>query len=253
VQDPNGMEQAFLWDPESGMHLLSTRNSMAYAINERGWVVGGYEMGNKSWCAFLWDQTHGLRDLGSAANGFRNAFALNDVGQAIVVRRDSAFLVQLDEDGAVQTCDSLPLWGPPRVNGRGQVAGMMRGRHKTNVGLWDAKAGVLTLSREAFQTGIVGINDAGQVLFSQVRNATVCVFGKTVRQPPWLYFLWDPNQGEIPLNRYAALQEGETFWATDINNNGGIVGRVRSGTGGASRVVLLEPIRERWPKRTPHP
>ncbi len=252
VQDANGVEQAFFWDPNSGVCLLGTlggSSSWANAINDRGWIVGGYQLDKNNQRAFLWDQTHGMRNLGPAGGTFRLAWTLNDANQAVVFDAGGTFIVRMDEQGVVQTCDRLPIQGLPRMNNSGRVVGVTRVTQDESVAAcWDPNAGLQTLSREAFDTGAAAINDAGQVIFSQERDAPVQVLGKTLLASQAEWFLRDPKRGEIPLNRYVSVKKGETLWLTDINNQGCILGVVHSDKGGTSRAVLLEPIPERWNK-----
>ena len=56
-------------------------------------------------------------------------------------------------------------------------------------------------------------------------------------------YLWDPERGRIPLDRY--LRGLRRFMVEDLNNEGCIIGRAET-KDGLTRPVLLEPIAERW-------
>ena len=59
-------------------------------------------------------------------------------------------------------------------------------------------------------------------------------------------FLWDPNRGPVPLDRYVSVGRTDELWLTDLNNHGCLVGAVQSTKQSRSEGVLFEPIPERW-------
>lgn len=105
----NGVEQAFIWTPNGGMECLGGLNipeaqgqagkTWAYAVSGDGSVVvGHYEFQNGSHTngAFIWDRTHGMRDLTDLIAGqvledlpalgidrLWDAIAISDDGQTI--------------------------------------------------------------------------------------------------------------------------------------------------------------------------
>jgi probable HAF family extracellular repeat protein len=252
-RDPNGVEQAFLWDPNSGMHMLGTlggTGSQAHGINNHGWIVGVYYRSEHNPHVFIWDQTRGMRDLGLGDWWFGVGWGLNDANQTVASNMEGEFIVRMDEQGVVQTRDRLPAGGLSRMNNRGQMAGTAKGKHqKTAVVRWDPNSGLRTLSCDAYATSVSAINDAGQVLFSQVRDAPVHVEGTILLAARQKCFLWDPERGEIGLGRYVSLGRGKVLSLKDINNQGCIVGTIYCEKTGTGRVVLLEPIPERWGQR----
>lgn len=60
---------------------LGGANSRAYAINQRGWVVGEAETKEGNLHAFLWTPEEGMRDLGTRGGSISRAYAINDRGQ----------------------------------------------------------------------------------------------------------------------------------------------------------------------------
>lgn len=60
---------------------LGGASSRAYAINERGWVVGEAETRDGANRAFLWTPETGMRDLGTFGGAASRAFAINDRGE----------------------------------------------------------------------------------------------------------------------------------------------------------------------------
>jgi probable HAF family extracellular repeat protein len=250
TEDASGVRQAFFWDPNGGMRLLGTLGGMsseAHALNSRGQVVGAYQVGKTYYRAFLWDYSGGMRDLGDPNYGFRRAWAINDAGQIVAFASRGSFLLQVDEQGAVQACSRIPLIGLLGLNDKGAVVGLVRAsQDRIDVAVWRAETGMQALSLDALQATTSGINDAGQVLYSQTHAAPVRLLGRTLLDSHPRYSLWDPKRGEIPIHRYVPLKRGESFWATDLNNEGCIVGAIQSTKKGTSRAVLLEPVPERW-------
>jgi len=250
TEDANGVKQAFFWDPNGGMRLLGTLGAMsseAHALNNRGQVVGAYQTGKTDYHAFLWDRSGGMRDLGDPNYGFRRAWAINDAAQIVAFASRGSFLLRVDEQGAVQACSRVPLIGLLGLNNKGSVVGLVRApQDRIDVAAWRAESGMQALSLDAPQATTSGINDAGQVLFSQTHAAPMRLLGRILLDSRPEYSLWDPQRGEIPIHKYVPLKRGESFWATDLNNDGCIVGAIQSTKKGTSRAVLLEPIPERW-------
>jgi len=79
--DAAGRERAFLWTPERGMEDLGTlpsgTSSEAYAINDRGQVVGRTTPNDR---AFVWTRSTGMIELPSLTGSGR-AYGLNERGQ----------------------------------------------------------------------------------------------------------------------------------------------------------------------------
>ena len=89
------------------------------------------------------------------------------------------------------------------------------------------------------------INDFGQVVYSERHFSDWQRRSKRLFPHRLRSRLWDPERGEIPLNRYVPAGGGD-FVIQDLNNKGCIVGYIRSRDGRRSRGVLLEPIPKRW-------
>ncbi|HMJ86973.1 MAG TPA: choice-of-anchor Q domain-containing protein, partial [Vicinamibacterales bacterium] len=79
--DATGRERAFLWTPERGMEDLGTlpggTSSEAYAINDRGQVVGRTTPNERP---FVWTRSTGMIELPSLTGSGR-AYGLNERGQ----------------------------------------------------------------------------------------------------------------------------------------------------------------------------
>lgn len=99
TETPNGVvTHAFVWSASGGMKAIAGAGvqSVAFGINNRGEVVGGYDAGD-SYRAFVWSESAGLRDLGAPAGvTFSTAWAINDSGTVVgnfgVPRGSSAFV-----------------------------------------------------------------------------------------------------------------------------------------------------------------
>jgi len=71
-------DRPFLWTPESGLRDLGTLSGWGWGVPTHGWafgmnardeVVGGSEIQPGEEHAFLWDESHGLRDLNERVDG----------------------------------------------------------------------------------------------------------------------------------------------------------------------------------------
>jgi RHS repeat-associated protein len=102
--------RAFLWTPEQGMRSLGSLGgiSIAYAVNDHGWVVGTSQAGDGTVHPFLWTPTGGMVDLYPQADDFQlnAATGVNDHGQVIG---------QVAHDGVLQAF----VWQD--TNGNGQA------------------------------------------------------------------------------------------------------------------------------------
>jgi probable HAF family extracellular repeat protein len=86
---------AFLKSPEQALQNLGTlpyqTNSIAYAINDSGWIVG--ESGGR---AFLWTPSGGMQDLNNLVAGLpavtlREAYGINKRGEIAGYTDNSVF------------------------------------------------------------------------------------------------------------------------------------------------------------------
>jgi len=132
--------RAFLWQDGAMQDLgtLGGNDAVAFLINEQGQVTGwSYTSTTQAdaGCylplatgSFLWDEAHGMRNLGSLGGGCTVAQALNDHGQVVGGSlligggTQRAFLWQ---DGAMQDLGGFPGWDtlPFAVNEAGQTIG----------------------------------------------------------------------------------------------------------------------------------
>ena len=173
--DPNRSEDehGFLWQDGAIRDLgtLSGRESSAYAINERGQVVGSSEVPGGSADqrhAFLW-QEGSLRDLGTLGGKESTAWGLNERGQIVGRAQTSggAWHAYLWQDGRMHDLGTLggKESAATAVNERGQVIGKapppaarrMRSSGRTGRCATSARWGGQSSSPTA-------INDAGQVV-----------------------------------------------------------------------------------------
>ncbi len=246
-------------------------SSIAYAINDRGQVVGSSDLaltaGNKNVAdshAFLWE-SGSMRDLGTLGGQDSDADAINERGQIIGTsdvelpgvrgkRTVHGFLWANDRMAAIG------IRGPVAINERGAIAGGDR--------LW--QSGKTVSLRPLVEA--LDLSDAGQVVgYCRVKgNGMPCIWrnGRVKRLP----LLSGGDRGQaVDINargqivgwsnvaarqpeRHAVVWErgtitdlgtlgGKSSEATDINNTGQIAGW--SGTrNGNPRAVT-------WTRRTP--
>jgi len=123
-----GPYHAFLWEQGMMMDIgsLSGGNTIAYAINHRGQIVGSSYVGGASH-AFLWERGV-MIDLGTLGSDFSLAQAINDKGQVAGIsdRSSGARAAFLWENGVMRDIGNLGgtwLTNVVGINAKGQVAG----------------------------------------------------------------------------------------------------------------------------------
>ena len=87
-----GQAHAYLWDPTTGIRDLGTLgdDSIAYAVNDSGIVVGSYipNDGRIYYHGFIWTEATGMVDIGVPGGGDSNTaevfcFAINNAGNVV--------------------------------------------------------------------------------------------------------------------------------------------------------------------------
>jgi len=252
MEDPNGRERAFIWDPNHGRMLLPTLGggtSRALAINDLGQVVGEAETPAGVRHAFLWDPVAGIQDLMPTSTTENRAWSVNDAGKIVVFGKGGPFLVSAD-DAATTQRRSIPVRGLIRISDVGEIAAATQtGSRRWEVVLWREGSGVQTLFQlEAESVDTPFVNDVGQVVVGWRDRLQFRLFERPLFPLSHNGCLWDPRRGRISLDRYLGVGRGEDFWLTDLNDQGCIVGQVAATKDSRSRGILLEPIPERWGK-----
>jgi len=247
--DPNGYRRGFLWDVnDDRRQMLGTfggHHAIAQDLNDKGQIVGYAEDATLQRRAFLWDPNSGMRDLGSLGGDQSVALRLNEAGQVVgwcwtKARRTHLFLWDPVE-GMIDLGASGN--GPFRccINNRGFVVrrfGTTAG--KTYFATWTKETG----ARELDFVGVASaepcaLNDANRFLI-RGRPAHLKLLGQSVRRRQECY-LWDPNDGIIPLQPRVPIPDLIYLKVTDINNKGCITAVIRTKGADLLRAVLLEP------------
>jgi probable HAF family extracellular repeat protein len=252
MHDPNSRERAFVWDPHEGRRLLPTlggSKGRALAINDSGQVVGGAETAAGIVHAFVWDPASGIRDLTPSSTTLTRAISVNNAGQVILAATGGPVLMDLRDAGA--TAHPISARGLIEINNAGDVAGFVpTGPRSFDVVVWRENTG----TRKLFQMTADGadttkMNEAGQVAFAQTSRSRLGLLGRRLFAANRMKtFLWDPNRGPVPLDRYVSVGRTDELWLTDLNNHGCLIGAVQSTKDSRSQGVLFEPIPERWEK-----
>ncbi len=268
--DPNGIMQAFLWDPENGRRMLvNAGNSMASNLNNRGQVVGTLftarsKLPGTRWIprqAFIWDKVDGMRKLFPIARWESEAFAINDAGQVMGragtynsrSHLTSCFWHSTFGGSLTPLRSPIDYPGGDDLNNNGCVIGTTYHWDKSErwAYLWTAQAGpeaIKYLFPVERPLAPRRINDANQVLYGERCVNSFQRFSKKLFPPHEQRCVWDPQRGKIVLDKQVPQEIGKLLHVRDINNRGCIIGIIRSAGLGQELAVLLEPIPERWGK-----
>ena len=244
--------RALLWQ-NGAMRDLGTlgtgTDAMAQFINERGQIVGWSYTGTPltGFCifplatgSFIWDQAHGLRDLGNLGGGCTLATGINDAGVIVGdnVNDQTIQRAFIWKDGKIQDLGGTlggSQTGAEGINNSGQVAGFatLVGETFTHAALWRRVGEIIDL-------GAVG-QDASS--FASSINSKAQVVGAS--EPSGLFdnstraFLWDKGSirdlnALIPPRATLHLQ-----WAQDINDRGEITGSGLDASGNVHAYLLI--------------
>jgi probable HAF family extracellular repeat protein len=207
-----GGSWAFLWKRGRMYNLGPT---IAYGINDRGQVTGGFPPD-----AWLWTHKTGLQDVGSLGSGGATGLGINDrkeiVGNSGVATDDN-FHAFFWKDGHMRDlgtfgegCNTYGFG----INSLSQVVGQSCGR----AFVWTESDGIRDLGTldQGYNTKATAINDMGQIVGSSAAF--------TLNGTHSVYF----TPGEvIDLGTVAGY---ESNWAQGVNNRGQVVGRLFSWT-----------------------
>jgi hypothetical protein len=203
-------DSVFLWEPGCELRDLGTFGYPACIghprINNAGQIGAGAQDANGVWRALVWDPNRGMRDLGV-------------------------------------TDPAAPQRAGIHVNNRGRVVGRFgTPSDPWLIRTWCESDGVRSLvSVPGHEAYPLALNDAGQLLVEVHSTGFDWKHGNLCGAQTE-YYLWDPDRGLVLLRRRIGRRgiHDRDFYVYDID----AVGRVAGGFG--SRVVLLEPIPERW-------
>jgi probable HAF family extracellular repeat protein len=231
------LRHAFLWE-RGVMKDLGTLPggtvSGAFAINERGQVVGSSRVANGETHAALWEPDGTIIDLGTLVvpSSQSLAFAVNESGQAVgwssfVERRGEGLLWDRDTMTKLGTLSGGQFSRAFDINDRGQVVGYSDvAGGLLHACIWERgrPTDVFTLTALASQSGDpLAINNLGQVVG----------LSKAAANPPPGAFLWERGN-MIHLN---PLPGGLSSQALDIKDLGEVVGRSDTATGEVHAVL----------------
>jgi len=250
TSDPNGHHRAFLWDLSNDRRqMLGTfggNHAVAQDLNDKGQIVGYAENAALQRRAFLWDRHSGMRDIGTLGGDQGVALRINDAGQVVgwsftTENRTHLFLW----DPAEGMTDLGPAGtGPSRchINSRGFVVrrfGTTAG--KTYFATWTKEGGARELDFIGVESAEpCALNDANRFLI-RGKPADLKLLGRSLRRRQECY-LWDPNDGVIPLHPRVPIPDLIYLKVTDLNNKGCITAIIRKKDADQLRAVFLEPV-----------
>jgi hypothetical protein len=254
--DPNGDLQVFLWEPGKDRMMLGTLaggHSVATTMNNRSQIVGtSHNTGGGLEGAFLWDRATGMKALRIPDRRSCWPVSIDDHGRTLAYSDDGGpTLWRLFDANGPTSLDVLPP-GVSRVymNNHGWLAGIDgSSSNQAYLFLCSRRGPLRRLFPVSGDTVMTRLNDRNQVACTSfavnrwrewyarlfARRQTIALLGTS--------YLWDPQRGKIPLDRY--VPNAECFLVKDLNNNGCIVGAVCTKKG-QWQAVLLEPISRRW-------
>ena len=278
MADPNANQRAFFWDLNAGRQMLGTlggKQSTAEGLNNRGQVVGSAEVPGRHRHAFVWDAVAGMKDLGTLGGYTSGALGINDSGQIVgcAETTDHRYHVVLwdpisttgqgaqDSSGSsVQSTTSpqsgVAAGGPPGyklidlgdggvgpilcdINNRGLVVrryGVTSG--KTRFITWTQATGAKTLDFVIDSGMSTGLNERNQFII-RGKPTGLKMFGRVFSRRHQCY-LWDPNSGPLLLENHLPVKDIVHFGTKDVNNQGQIIGTLRTKDSNQIRAVVLE-------------
>jgi probable HAF family extracellular repeat protein len=251
--DPNGNQQAFLWETGKGRTMLGTlggKMSVSLGINNRGQVVGVSDKGADRPGLFLWDETTGMKELDKPPRYGCWPRRVNDLGQVLAEAPGRAFL--LGPDGPVELDGVQHAACLMDMNGNSWIVGVWGYKTKdAQLALWQGRQFSRRLCRVGSWVESARLNDRNQVAYTETSGSRWMRWRdrwfhrRSTMSDEMTSYLWDPRRGRLPLNRY--IRGVRRFIVRDLNNNGSIVAAAQIDDD-CWQAVLLEPIPERWKK-----
>lgn len=193
---------------------LGGPSSWAYAINERGQVVGYADLDEVRRHAFLWTREGGMRDLGTLGGGDSVAWGINErgwvIGRSTTGSGKWTAFLWTPEAGMIELAPGGPPAAVLGMNHRGDVVGYRPSNdppYASGPFLWTPNGGTQELSEGGAEGSAKVINDKGEV-------AGAAMF------PPRMWF-WSPTSG---LHEIEPLGGIYGYGPSDINARGQVVG-----------------------------
>lgn len=236
----SGNQHATLWTGSTMTDLgtLGGNRSFAYDINDSGQVVGMSEINTYSnqTHATIWNGTT-ITDLGSLAGGSSWAYAVNDLGMVTGWSHAANGDQHATIWNGTTIIDLGTLGSGGDINNSGQVTGfaLINGTSERRATMWDGNT-VTDLGTLGGESVARAINDSGTVV-GWSRIGTSLTHG----------FLWDGTT-MVDINALLDAESVSAGWvlkdATDINDQGWIVGIASNGLTGQTQAFLLTPVPE---------
>ncbi len=193
---------------------LGGETSIANGVNEQGAVAGKSKTGDGYMKAFYWDAISGMVEI-----GLGKSLGLNNVGRVvgnIHHHNDDAFIWDAVNGPVFLNKGDFLFATANGISNSGKVVGYARKFNDidgTRAILWDPSADTLTT-----------LGSFGGPSYAFAINGLEEVVGNS--GDPSRAFIWNPSDGMKDLG--AVNGEGWRYYATDINDNGQVVGYART-------------------------
>ena len=241
---------ATVWTGSTATDLgtLSGITSFALAINDSGQVVGYSDaLGNTAVHATIWNGTTPT-DLGIQFKGYSYAYGINNSGQVAGYGTFAPYFEPhaIIWNGITPTALGTQVAGvssfATAINDSGQVAGMSEtlGRNGHHATIWNGNIATdLGTLPGGMYSYAAAINNSGQVVgYSWTTDTDSTAYHATI---------WNGNT-LTDLNDLLNVDAVNAGWvllqATDINDNGWVVGQAHNTITGVAHAFLLTPARE---------
>jgi probable HAF family extracellular repeat protein len=221
----DGGYKAFTWSESMGFNYLTPLSgygsSYAWAVNDKGQVIGNSCFNGYIDRACLWEEDKPVTDIGALPSGEFNsdsrAYDINNNGQVVGSSTSSdghTHAFRWSKDGGLEDLTEIDDGFIDAYVNAINDSGTMVGERNGRAFIWNKDTGMCdvdVIGQDRY-TGI-DINNSGQVLG---------IFGNFSSIGPT--FVWQEGVEATFLSALPGGTRGDYIWGNDINNLGQVVG-----------------------------